>query len=224
MDKSKLVIYHGSSVIVDKPTYALGNIHNDYGQGFYCTEDVDLAREWACTGVSTSWCNEYLLDAKGLNVLRLDSDEFNELHWLAILLNNRLVRLDSIPMQTASQWIIDNYLVDISDYDVIIGYRADDSFFSIARAFVNNAMPLEMLQAALKRGDLGLQVVLKSRKAYDRIEFVRAERVDSSIYYPRRNSRSKRASEWFFSRKFTDISQATYLSDLIRQENNNESI
>ena len=41
-------LYHGSENIIDVPTYGKGARHNDYGKGFYCTEDIELAKEWAC--------------------------------------------------------------------------------------------------------------------------------------------------------------------------------
>lgn len=216
MGKYDVRLFHGSSVIVDKPVFGFGSINNDYGLGFYCTENVELAREWACSEANTSWCNEYTMDISGLKILNLANEEYNELQWLALLLNNRNVRLDSSPIQDASRWIIDRYLIDVSDYDVIIGYRADDSFFSIARAFVSNTMPLEALSDSLKRGDLGLQFVLKSERSFERISFVNAESVNHSIYYPRRNARGQAASKWFFRQHFETRSNGTFLNDLIR--------
>ena len=43
----KLTIYHGSSKIIERPDFGTGNPHNDYGLGFYCTESMELAKEWA---------------------------------------------------------------------------------------------------------------------------------------------------------------------------------
>ena len=44
-----MTIYHGSTEIVNSPLYGKGKVYNDYGQGFYCTEEIELAKEWACT-------------------------------------------------------------------------------------------------------------------------------------------------------------------------------
>lgn len=41
-------LYHGSQFIIQKPEYGKGARHNDYGKGFYCTEQIELAKEWAC--------------------------------------------------------------------------------------------------------------------------------------------------------------------------------
>lgn len=43
-----LAIYHGSQQIVEVPQFGVGKPYNDYGQGFYCTESSELAKEWAC--------------------------------------------------------------------------------------------------------------------------------------------------------------------------------
>ena len=46
--KNELIIYHGSENIIEVPGYGKGKPYNDYGLGFYCTEYIDLAKEWAC--------------------------------------------------------------------------------------------------------------------------------------------------------------------------------
>lgn len=43
--KKSLIIYHGSGEIIEKPQFGYGNPKNDYGLGFYCTEDIELAKE-----------------------------------------------------------------------------------------------------------------------------------------------------------------------------------
>ena len=45
-------IYHGSVNVVDKPVFGEGKLFNDYGRGFYCTEHIELAKEWACAADS----------------------------------------------------------------------------------------------------------------------------------------------------------------------------
>ena len=48
----KIIIYHGSSKVIKQPLFGEGKKYNDYGRGFYCTKDIELATEWACTEVS----------------------------------------------------------------------------------------------------------------------------------------------------------------------------
>ena len=42
--KKDMIIYHGSQQIVEVPKFGIGKTYNDYGQGFYCTEDIELAK------------------------------------------------------------------------------------------------------------------------------------------------------------------------------------
>ena len=43
----KKILYHGSEFLIEKPEFGKGARHNDYGRGFYCAENIELAREWA---------------------------------------------------------------------------------------------------------------------------------------------------------------------------------
>ena len=51
---TKLIIYHGSKDVVEKPCYHGGKLQNDYGYGFYCTESLELAKEWASNNKETN--------------------------------------------------------------------------------------------------------------------------------------------------------------------------
>ena len=37
-------------------------MYNDYGQGFYCTRDIELSQEWSCTDGVDEYSNEYELE------------------------------------------------------------------------------------------------------------------------------------------------------------------
>ena len=39
----KKILYHGSEFLIEKPEFGKGARHNDYGRGFYCTENIELA-------------------------------------------------------------------------------------------------------------------------------------------------------------------------------------
>ena len=40
-------IFHGSQSIIKIPQYGLGKVGNDFGLGFYCTENESMAMEWS---------------------------------------------------------------------------------------------------------------------------------------------------------------------------------
>ena len=65
---SKITLYHGSSEKIEKPVFGKGKTYNDYGQGFYCTEDIELAKEWACKNEQDGFANVYELDVSDLDI------------------------------------------------------------------------------------------------------------------------------------------------------------
>lgn len=180
----RLTLYHGSQDIIKKPMYGKGKIYNDYGQGFYCTEHLDLAKEWACNEKDGGYVNQYSIDISSLHILNLSLDHFTILHWLALLVENRKFRISTPIMKRGTEWLKEHFLLDVSHYDIIIGYRADDSYFSFAKAFLNNEISLKQLSYAMKLGKLGEQVVIKSEKAFDAIKFENAIAVNHQKYYP----------------------------------------
>ena len=68
----------------------------------------------------------------------LNAGDCHFLHWLALLMNNRRIRLSTPLMRRGAKWLTDNYLIDLRGADIVKGYRADGSCFSFARSFVNN--------------------------------------------------------------------------------------
>ena len=90
-----ITLFHGSNQIVETPELSQGNIHNDYGRGFYCTRIEDMAKEWACKNQKDGFVNRYELDTDGLRILNLSDGNHTVLNWIAILLKNRTFRLRS---------------------------------------------------------------------------------------------------------------------------------
>lgn len=70
-----------------------------------------------------------------------------------------------------SQKLIDQYYPkDITKYDVIVGYRADNSYFSFAKNAIKNNIDISLLERIMKAGNLGYQVFLQSKKAFSQIK------------------------------------------------------
>ena len=212
-------IFHGSENRIEKPEYGKGKPYNDYGLGFYCTEDIEMAKEWSCGEDHDGFANEYTLDITGLKVLNLNAPEYTILHWLAVLLKNRTFRLTNPIAKDAKEYLLEHFPVNTEDYDVIIGYRADDSYFSFAEDFVNNAISVRKLEKARRLGNLGEQVVLVSRAAFDALKFVGAEEADRSMYYVLKMKRDKAArAEYLGSdRKPSYGLDELYMLDIMRQ-------
>ena len=186
METASIELWHGSSHVIKHPEYGLVKPNNDYGRGFYCTRSVELAKEWACSENIDGYCNQYEMDLSKLKVLHLA--EYTILHWLALLVTYRKIRVSSPIQQRSMDWLKKNDLLDLSEYDVVIGYRADDSYFSFARAFIGNEISLNQLSYAMRLGKLGEQIVLKSPAAFDAIQFLSYVGVDNTEYYARRKA------------------------------------
>lgn len=218
MDTSSIIVYHGSPDIVREPQFGRGNPRNDYGRGFYCTQSPELAKEWACTESRSGYANQYTLELEGLRVLNLSDSEYTILHWLAVLLQNRVFSIRNRVSGIGKQYLIDHFKVDTSSYDVIRGYRADDSYFSFAQDFLDNTITLQKLSEAMKLGKLGEQIVLMTPKAFSHITFVGYEAAERDIYYPLRKTRDELARSAYFSGR-ADIELTDddlFLADIIR--------
>ena len=220
----KIVLFHGSNQIVEIPELSRGNIHNDYGQGFYCTRIEEMAREWACKNQKDGFSNRYELNMEGLRVLNLSDGNHSVLNWIAILLKNRTFSLRSPIAIDAREYLIEHFALDTKAYDVIVGYRANDSYFQYAESFVENTLPLRSLSRALMLGKLGLQTVLVSEKAFEQITFIDAEPVDKTVYYPKffeRDTKARRTytAEIAKSRSYRDD---IFMLDILREEMSND--
>lgn len=215
---SKLALYHGSPDIIEKPVFGKGKAYNDYGRGFYCTEHIELAKEWACTEGTDGYANKYELDTVGLSVLNLSSDDYTILNWLAILMLHRKGRLSTPIARQGRKYLIQNFLPDFQSYDAIIGYRADDSYFSFARAFVTNTISLKQLGSAMRLGKLGEQFVLKSPKAFEAVKFIDYTVADNTIYYAKRKARDDEARAAYIKELEPDDINGIFMRDIIREE------
>ena len=224
--KKTIHIYHGSVNIVEKPVFGEGKLYNDYGRGFYCTEHMELAKEWACSSDSDGYANHYQLDLDGLRVLYLNGVEYNILNWLAILLENRKFNVAEGLPQRARTYLLENFKVDYKSYDIIIGYRADDSYFSYAGDFINGTLSLRDLSEAMRLGKLGEQVVLKSKKAFQALTFIEAIKAPHEEYFGKYKLRDEEARNRYREMAKQPIAEnEIYVIDIIRNNwKNGQSI
>lgn len=189
----ELILYHGSQHIIKQPQFGFGKPYSDYGVGFYCTENIELAREWACTAEGGGFANQYHLTTDGLSIFSLSDEDMHILNWLAVLVKNRTFRLSSDLAVEAKEYLLAEFLPDLAPYDIVCGYRADDSYFSFAAAFLSGGLSLMQLSRAMRLGKLGEQVMLKSEKAFNRLKFLGYSEAEQSRYYPIRQSRDHSA-------------------------------
>lgn len=214
MDKI-ITIYHGSKQVVEAPEFGKGKKNNDFGFGFYCTESEELAKEWAVSSLRNGFSNRYTLDTEYLKVLNLNSPEYTILNWIAILVEHRLFAIKTPVANRAKQYLIENFGINVNAYDLIKGYRADDSYFDYAEAFLNNGITVEQLANAMRLGKLGEQIVIKSKFAFSKIKFEGFDTAEKDTYYVLRKARDDDANRLYLE-MLEEENDGLYIQDIMR--------
>lgn len=164
------------------------------------------------------YANEYVLNSEGLSVLHLTNGEYNILNWLYVLLQNRRFRIEGDIAVQAKKYLEKNFAIEYKHYDIIKGYRADDSYFSFANAFLNNAISIKQLEKAMALGNLGEQIVIVSDKAFEAIRFIKAIDAPKAEYYPKKSARDTKARSDFKKEKaMGNILTEKYILDIMRE-------
>ena len=210
-----ITIYHGSKQIVEVPTFGLGRKNNDFGLGFYCTESNELAKEWAVSSLRDGFSNRYILDTEYLNTLNLNSPNYSILNWIAVLVEHRLFSIKTPIARRAKQYLIEHFGINVNAFDLIVGYRADDSYFDFAEAFLNNAITVEQLSRAMRLGKLGEQIVLKSQFAFSKIQYEGFEVAEKFRYYVLRKARNDNANQTYLDIQEEEV-DGLYMQDILR--------
>lgn len=187
---SAITLFHGSPNKTVVPQFGLGESKHDYGKGFYLTENFALAQEWAVCRPDEShgWVHQFELDTAGLQIL--DFQKYDVLAWLAELMKHRDAA-DSKRYKVLSKKFIAKYGIDTNSYDVIKGWRANASYFYIAREFVRDNVDVDILEELLSLGGLGIQYCIKSELAYSKLVEIHSglQRVDYSEFNEKYNER-----------------------------------
>ena len=214
MDKL-ITLYHGSEQLVEEPTFGKGRVNNDFGLGFYCTESEDLAKEWAVSSLRSGFANRCTLDTEYLNVLNLNSPDYTILNWIAVLVEHRLFSIKTPVARRAKRYLIDHFGVNVNAYDLITGYRADDSYFDYAESFLNNGISVEQLARAMRLGKLGEQIVIKSQFAFSRLRYEGFDVAEKEKYYVLRKARDNEANRTYLD-MLEEESDGLYIQDIMR--------
>ena len=174
------IIYHGSDHIIEKPKFGYGKPYNDYGVGFYCTENPNMAKEWGVGIDHNGYANQYRIECDGLTILDLNTPDYTMLHWLTILLENREFDASAPLAAEAKEYLLKNFHLD---------YKSAD---------INGAISYRQLCNAMRLGKLGQQFVLKSNVAFERLEFLGYETADSKEWYKKKAFRDQTARRQYF--------------------------
>lgn len=193
------ILYHGSSIKLQKPLFGFGKADNDYGSGFYTTEDYDRAASWALLNgdEKNSFVNEYTLDFSNLKIIHLN--DFGLLSWVAEILANRGTGYEDA--EIVIKLMVDKYRIDTTDADVIIGYRADDSYTEVISAFLEGLLSIDEVERMFYKGSLGDQVFLKNEKAFNSLNFVKADKIAPTEALTREDYIARKEVQTFLNKR-----------------------
>jgi len=199
---TEMKIYHGSPDPKLMPVYGGGKEYHDYGQGFYCVENIEMAKEWACqrNDIDISYVYSYKLDMSQLTPLT-DLSVQEPTYWLSALATHRYVSKEGALLRQRREKFIKTFPVSFNNVDVIKGWRANDQYFAYLRDFLRMDISYEAVIEAMKLGDLGEQIVLISEKAYtnchltERITIEKDEYVKYHKQYNKRDSIARSAMD-----------------------------
>lgn len=186
------------------------------------TLELEAAKSWACRNDSLGIVNQYRMsdsEFQKMKVLDLtDKSHYSVLHWIAILMHFRT--LDSSFKRNnrlVLEWL-EKYYIDVDEYDVVIGFRADDTYFRFPIRFISNDLAFEDLENVFLSGNLGIQYAFMSSKAVEALRFEKAIECEDSFLGHYYHSITKA------SRDFDEILNQprdpgkTYILDLMRQD------
>ena len=158
-------VYHGSTIVIDRPIAAAGRRQLDFGQGFYVTDIKRQADSWAermqRIREEPGVVNVYELD---IDIVKRDFRYYRfeqyDNEWLQFIVANRVGR------------------DDIEHYDVIEGGVANDRVIDTVEAYMANLMPLENALRELSKHRPNNQLCINSQKVIDeRLVFVESYKI-----------------------------------------------
>ena len=149
-----VLIYHGSTVIVDKPEIRIAKFHKDFYYGFYCTEYKEQAERWA-TRFGDGFVNVYeYTDNPNLRILRFP--------------------------QLSEEWL--DFIVACRsgvshDYDIVEGPMANDTIYNYVQDFLDKKLTREQFWGLAKFKKPTHQISFHTEAALATLRFLRGEEV-----------------------------------------------
>ena len=160
---SKL-LFHGAKNVINLPLdlkYSKDN--NDFGKGFYLGENF----EQASTYISNT-ASKYVY-AFSLNISNLKVEKFNvDTEWMIAIAYYR-----GWLQQYEQDKILKSIIEKVENADVIIAPIADNRMFDLISEFVDGVITNEQCEHAIAATNLGNQYVVKTKKALEKLDFIK---------------------------------------------------
>lgn len=151
-----IIIYHGSTQIVEYPEIRVAKYNKDFYFGFYCTMMPEQARRWATRFTGKGIINEYLYRPNE-KLKTLIFPEMTE-EWLDFIASCRLG--------------------EPHDYDIVEGPMANDTIFNYVQDFVDGKISRAAFRELAKFKKPTHQISFHTAKALTTLEFLKGYEVN----------------------------------------------
>ncbi|MDR0507004.1 MAG: DUF3990 domain-containing protein [Dysgonamonadaceae bacterium] len=158
-----MILYHGSTKIVEKPEIRISNRFLDFGNGFYTTTSEEQAIAWAKSKserlhtenayINIYELDDYVLSDKKFSVLIFERPTRE---WLDFVIANRRGELQH-------------------NYDFVMGAVADDTLYQTFTLYESGLLTLEETIIRLNTHTLFDQLSFNTEKALNNLKYVKTE-------------------------------------------------
>ncbi|MBR1797740.1 MAG: DUF3990 domain-containing protein [Clostridiales bacterium] len=178
-----LTLYHTGYEIIREPQINYGRSNADFGPGFYLSDDEEFSKRWArIRDGKDTYINKYMLHTDDLNIKTFS----RELDWFDYIYTNRSGRKDLYP-----------------DHDMIIGPIANDTVYDTYGILTSGLLDRQKALDVLLIGPEYKQIVIKSQKAINALEFLDAVKLTEAEIMSYRETVEREEAD--FQEKFGEI-------------------
>lgn len=152
---SEIILYHGSTQIVEYPEIRTARFHKDFYYGFYCTLFAEQAKRWAVRFDGAGIMNEYIYTPnESMKILKFS--EMTE-EWLDFIVSCRLGQSH--------------------DYDIVEGPMANDTIFNYVQNFTDGKITREAFWELAKFKRPTHQISFHTARALTTLRFLKGYEV-----------------------------------------------
>ncbi len=147
-----MILYHGSSVEIQKPDINFSREDVDFGRGFYTTPLLEQAEKW---------CEKF--KKKGLTgvINRYEIDE-------AAFIDCKVLNFDSYSEEWLDFVVACRRKMDVFDYDIVIGGVANDKVFNTVELYFDQLIDKREAIKRLRYEKPNAQLALRRQEVIDR--------------------------------------------------------
>ena len=163
-----MTFYHGTNMLIGKIDISKSRNRVDFGKGFYLTDKLGTAYDWASRkvdieGFGISTVIRYEINSELFNIFGLKHSVIPDISWLDFICSNRELNPNGISFKEPRH-----------DYNWISGPIADDKVVDVVAEYMRNEISAD---EAIKNLQALPQTYQLSLHTFEAVEFVTQENV-----------------------------------------------